>query len=292
MAMLYHYTTAAGLLGMLKRDDNNKVVLRMRATHSMYLNDPTEYQYGKMVCKRALMEVEEELGIKDNKFSDIIYDNDKEKSRDFLDFAFSAIPSKLENGIPYIISLSKAKDNLSMWNTYAHNGNGIALGFNSRKLGYIDGIEVQDCYYDDITDNSFCKQYNELKEKLRIQYGKRNEFTKYEILDLILDTHIHILHKSFAPFIKHKGYNYEQEVRCVVKGDNRNIEFRESNGLIIPYIEQDIDIRCLEKIVIGPVLDSERMLASLTILLSNYGVLNAKKPIKNFIEISDIPYRG
>ena len=56
MAVLYHYTTAAGLLGMLKKDDNNKVVLRMRATHSMYLNDPTEYQYGKMVCKRALME--------------------------------------------------------------------------------------------------------------------------------------------------------------------------------------------------------------------------------------------
>lgn len=292
MALLYHYTTAAGLLGMLKRDNNNKVVLRMRATHSMYLNDPTEYQYGKTVCKRALMEVEEELGIKENRFSEILYDNDKEKSRDFLDFACSAIPSKLKDGIPYIISLSKAQDNLSMWNTYAHNGNGIALGFNSGKLQEVDGIDIQDCYYDDSTDTNFCKQYNELKESLRIKYHKVDDFTKYEVLELILDTYIHLLHRSFAPYIKHKGYKYEQEVRCVVNDKNKNIIFRESNGLIIPYVEQDIDIRCLEKIVIGPVLDSERMLASLTILLSNYGVLNAKGPKKDFIEISNVPYRG
>lgn len=52
MVELYHYTTGAGLLGMLKDYDAEKNPnLTIWATHYAYMNDPTEFEFGKKyVC--------------------------------------------------------------------------------------------------------------------------------------------------------------------------------------------------------------------------------------------------
>ena len=63
MNPLYHYTSIDGLLGMLKECSKDNPYITMWATHSMFLNDPSEYKCGKDVCKRALLEVEDELEI-------------------------------------------------------------------------------------------------------------------------------------------------------------------------------------------------------------------------------------
>ena len=58
--------------------------------------------------------------------------------------------------------------------------------------------------------------------------------------------------------------------------------------MIVPYIERQIDIKCLEQIIIGPCADKERFKASLTSYL--YDKIEHLDRIK-IIE-SDIPYRG
>ena len=64
MVELYHYTTGAGLLGMLKDYDAEKNPnLTIWATHYAYMNDPTEFEFGIEICLPLIKEIEEEDGV-------------------------------------------------------------------------------------------------------------------------------------------------------------------------------------------------------------------------------------
>lgn len=120
--------------------------------------------------------------------------------------------------------------------------------------------------------------------------GKKIENTKLK--ELIFDTY-HFVFRNEFPYIKHHGYDYEREVRCVAVKDKRNdredvILYRNSNNMIIPYVERHIDVNCLKQIVIGPCADKEKMRASLMMFL--------KGKIENISSLdivnSKIPYAG
>lgn len=289
MNPLYHYTSIDGLLGMLKECSKDNPYITMWATHSMFLNDPSEYKCGKDVCKRALLEVEDELEIDKNKrISKSLYNDKEVESNELSDFIYSTIPETIEWGVPYIISLSRSRDSLPMWNTYAHKGQGIALGFDKYSLQMENGIEITNCCYDDIEDNEFVQLYTKIKERLRKLYDNRDKVDEahiYANYDLML--------RDYYLAIKHKGYKYERETRCFAtqkkNEDSKDvILYRNSNNMITPYIERKINISCLKEIFIGPCANKDRMKYSLIMLL--------KDKIKDLeridIKYSDIPYLG
>ena len=170
MAILYHYTTASTLLGMLSECSTKNPYITIWATHASYLNDPTEYKYGKKVCLETIKEIENELNIPEEKrFSKIYYNDDLNRSIELSDFLSSTCQS-MQGGIPYIISLSRSNDALPMWNTYTRKGNGIAIGFDEDLL-------CMDCW--------------EFGEKMQDTLPTLEE--KYEIRECIYDAS----HKDF-----------------------------------------------------------------------------------------------
>ena len=287
MGLIYHYTNASALLGMFSKCSKDNPYITMWATHSLYLNDPTEYKYGKEVCVRLLKSVEEEMNIpQEERLSERL--SDKESGiKPFLhlmDVGNSMDANSIGDGFPYIISLSKNKDRLPMWNTYAQRGNGVAIGFDEDKLKEQNkDWSIKPCYYD-VED----KEYLSVRTLIQSIYNNIRQ-ANYQLKNMdsfrIMDIIQHIYSEA-AAYIKHEAYKDEREVRCKVNRAS-DILYRESNSLIIPYVEVNIPFECVKKIIIGPTNDSERMSNSLFMLVNSKGCKHGLE-----IEESKIPYRG
>ena len=281
MAGLYHYTTGAGLLGMLKDYSVDNPNLTMRATHYMYMNDPKEYIYGQEICLDIIDEIEEGLGInEDDRIKKIVTSADYQK-------AFRDVSRRIRGHIPYLISLSYAKDSLHMWSMYA-NGNGIAIRFNEEKLSNITNLK--ECIY---YKNSDELVYNRIKQDIRRLYEELNsDEEKGEIrIQQAVDISTIICY-VIGTRIKHNAYNIEQEVRITPRINNQvpikeQERFRDKDGLIIPFIEFKIPFDIVESIMVGPTADFNRVKESILLLLSNKEILwDEDRIIK-----SKVPYR-
>lgn len=289
-ACLYHYTSVDAFLGMLKDFSTENKNLKMWATNVLFLNDPSEYEYGKYICQFMLQEIEDELKVEESKQIVNLMQNNFFA---MWELASSHIPTDLNDSIPYVISFSKEADSLPMWNSYGKNGNGIAIGFNKSKLVKFkksfgqdspNDFTLRNCLYD-----LSLKEFAAIKEKIKIQYEKMQEMTEksnsHEIFAQQVEI-IRLLKCQVAPFIKHIGYKYEREVRCKVY-KAKQILCRAAKGMAVPYVEVEIPIDCIERIIIGPTLDAERMYFAVSTLLHSK---NIDTDIK--IEVSTIPYRG
>ena len=282
MDLIYHYTNASALLGMFKNCSKENPYITMWATHALYLNDPTEYEYGKEKCYDILPILEEKMGIPvESRISTMrdMYITEMSKLRDFIS---STRPNSIQYGTPYLISFSKSEDSLPMWSNYAQNGNGIAIGFNPDKLS--EHIKIKDCKY-----NIAEIDYNELIDEIQIDYNialsgicEANKDSDKELAILDFMT---MFHPKIASFIKHNSYEYEQEVRCRALNANE-ILFRESNGLIIPYVEVNIPYKYIERIYIGPTVDAQRMKNALSMMWHKHRINGIN------VRTSEIPYRG
>ncbi len=118
--LLYHCTSIDTLNAILNNYKHNEpdgakcdsldyYSFILRATHWKYFNDPMEYSF---------------LFQKLNQY----FKSDKHLSAyiEPLNVALGAASSFA--GMPYIISLSKSRDNLDMWRSYSQNGTGVAIG--------------------------------------------------------------------------------------------------------------------------------------------------------------------
>lgn len=294
--LLYHYATGAGLLGMLKDYTKDTPNMKLWASHYMYMNDPYEYKIGEQLCTEIIDRIESDLKIPDEyRIKSFVntpqYINAVKSYRRTIDG---------QSICPYLISMSKTFDSLHMWNMYASNGNGLALGFNRLKLL---GAQIlpMDCHYFD--DNS---QHNkEIIDKLEpdikeLYLELDQEHPLYTIQESmkngdnsLLYTRLHTIHTLTCVFIgiriKDIAYRLENEVRITTphKPEEPAILFRERNGIIIPYIEYPIPFNCVENIVVGPTADFERVRDSLLILFDSKGIeWDTDKIIK-----SRVPYR-
>lgn len=282
MDLIYHYTNASALLGMFKNCSQKNPYITMWATHALYLNDPTEYRYGKEVCHKLLQAVEEELGIPEiDRLSVRMYEEQMQDHFKLIDMAYAQEPRQIGRGYPYVISFSKNRDTLSMWNTYAQRGNGIAIGFDKDELQRrCKQLKIKSCYYD-IED----KDYSSVKNEIKRKYGQYQHRVMNDPAFAPIDF-MQYLHSEFAAYTKHKAYIEEREVRCKINQSD-GILFREANGMVVPYVETKIPFECVKELIVGPTIDKDRMNNSLFMLLASK---KCKHGVQ--IEMSKIPYRG
>lgn len=295
MNLLYHYTSIEGFMGIFSKCTKENPEITMRATHSMYLNDPSEYKLGKSICRKLLLEVEDDLSISENeRLSNKIYSPEEIRRQESMDYIYSTIPSTMDWGQPYLFSLSKNRDSLPMWTTYAKNGQGLALGFDGYKLQYYQDLKIVECCYNVITDQEYKTRCDRIKDRWRSLYDGWENRKSVNLEELICNTYPTILREELL-YIKHYGYKYENEVRCIALRDKSKehedvIHYRNSNNLIIPYIERHINVNCLKRIVIGPCADKEKVRASLIMFLNDKIENLSNKNLR--IDYSDIPYIG
>ena len=273
----YHFTSCAGLYGMLKECTKDNPYLTMWATHSSFMNDSSEYEYGRDMCIKVFETYEKNENIYKTERS--IFKDGKKQISDFL-----------TKEAPFLISLSKNTESAAMWSMYSANGSGIALKFDIATINrYIEQhkgrITLSECIYHK-TVNDILKEHGAYIHVLHnIIYAQINKSSDNGLPDALL--------VDLASQIKHASYAYENEHRIVIDKGDKNIKFRMRDNVIIPYIEVKLPIEALWGIVIGPTANDKYIRKSLEMYLNNLDCNNEaiKRIVKN-IKSSKVPFRG
>lgn len=271
---IYHYTSMEALFNGILCKCNSESRICLRASNVLYMNDPNEIQFGLSYFEK-------------------LFDNDIKDD-------FNTYAEKCSNY--FLTSFSSHKDYLPMWNIYAHNATGIALGFNSNVIKGNKNGEFLSCLYGYEKLKSILEKYvsnkKELKENINdntkelaigiiiilffilLKYGKEKSF-----IDDISEKLLPILRLIVS--LKDQSYSYEQEVRLLSVSENvEEVKFYFKNNYFIPYINQYFPKEALEEIIVGPNNDMERTIYSIKTYLKHIGFEHVK------VIPSKVPYRG
>lgn len=295
--MVYHYTSIESFQKMLESitRDGDDYFLIFWATSIYAMNDPLDFLQGYKLLKDSVIpDIEREINITDKTLRlSYIWKKviGKLPSREDKDYMIRHIYDNHKN--PFIISFSKKKDFLPMWNAYSDRGRGVCLCFNNMeyviKTNDRANIDVELLYKLHAMDVSYGEIDDDLKNVATRLYKKY--YLKYkDISDLQQRTQIMLnylvaLIVSFSAYLKNEAYQYEQEVRLVkFKKDEKDVHYRiGKNGQLKPYIEVKVNLRYLEKIIVGPCTDSEFVIRELKNQLRHYGIKE--------VTPSNVPYR-
>lgn len=247
---LYHYTSAAGLLGMLDTKS-------LRCTQLNFSNDAIESTYARGLISEVMREYQ---GIVPTTSSSYSPDPDSRK-----DFSSLSLP------LVFTFSLSEAGDDLSQWRGYCPSG-GYSIQFDSQQLNTMlrrENLSIGKCVYERDDQIRFIRKHIIGFETVEAYQEARSRFamthwateTLYEVNERAL---------KYAPLIKHESFKAEQEWK-IFKGHfpSRNwgpvvhqrflmrstgllskMKFREGKGTLIPYL--DISIIADEESVYFP----------------------------------------
>ena len=265
----YHYTDAAGLLGIIQNG-------RLWATDLRFLNDPSEGTY----LPERLLEL---MASKPGGVSDT--------EQKIIKGVKDALHSPRSNYPAFCVSLSANGDLLSQWRGYGDFGKGYAIGLNLN----FDAPHPQIAHFYDVVygDDRFMDLAVDLLDLFLSATAKWKDMMYGEWA-----TTLNVIAKSF----KHQGYSEEQESRLICSHTNegvnnftneRPLKFRAKGSDLIPYIPMSLELLTggneprlpIERIVVGPGVDFERNYASIADLLKAYSYENVK------IERSIIPFR-
>lgn len=243
--VLYHYTSIETLNAILDKikhvvdanateDGLEQYFFKLRATHWKYLNDPLEYQF---MYHQFL-----------NFFDS---DDDLRQYKQAFESAIG-VASEL-SGTPFVISLSKTRDNLDMWRSYSKNGSGVAIGFDREELykavkrsnnGQFTDCNLWPCrYYDPIDLLNDCVG---LKEYFLDIFKDKNNID-------ISTIYRHLLPQFIVS--KHSCYLNEREERIILSASldsDKETQFIVKNEVNIPYREILLPMNTIKQIVVGP----------------------------------------
>lgn len=271
--ILYHYTTLEALLNMVEDKQ-----IRFRATHIDFMNDPTERIHSVQILTKYLREVEKELKIESKQMISPIFEETLQ-IHDRKGLAEWIKRNGHQDISLYSISFSPKPDSLPMWNMYAQNGSGIALGFNFKDLKLILGKGTKVRYTSpqeiDVKKNkeiilALCEFYK----------GYQNKSKEDKIKAFIA---------GWAFIFKNDAYSYEEEYRfCNYYSDFDPTKFRVRNGILIPYVDNYLlPCKAINKIIVGPTFNFELSRDSLLQFLH----LHQIQLTKGQVIPSEIPYR-
>lgn len=225
-SVLWHYTNAAGFLGIFRSG-------KLWATNTDYVNDASEIRYARHLVLRAVNSRASAINREEHKLLSLLCGH-----------IFSGFTRPI-----FLTSLSAEKNELSQWRAYGGSSGSFALGFNSEQLvaaiakNTDTRFNLYKCIYDE--DRSFILCQNFIESLLQEFRARRQVHTATgsgeETRDLI-DEAVRIFDR-LAPLIKHPDFAKESEWRLVsdpVDLIKRPIRLREGRTRVVPYIELTI----------------------------------------------------
>jgi Protein of unknown function (DUF2971) len=311
---LFHYTSAAGLDGILRTQT-------LRATHYAYLNDASEVKH---FLEKRLPEIFQDVILKNIGNVKTTIPTGKQFADPILKKLLYSTAGKEPLAEPYITSFctpKAANDRvdqhglLSQWRGYGRDG-GYALVFDTAKLSALlteTSTKFEnsgDLFGGDVIYSSegvqkfldeFSDDVNTMKTFLL------NQLHHIEDNDILQKIYIAIM--RCACRYKHWGFEEENEVRIIYIPNNKEVrELAKADGISvnemqrkqytrsgtnIPFIELLEGITSptrplpISRIIVGPCAEQEkaRRVRAVEILLSQYGI-DAK------VSPSEIPYIG
>lgn len=300
MASIYHYTSAQGLLGIIK----NQVLW---CTNSQYLNDRTENVY-------AISEFNRLCKLNQSTILDIAPpDLNLEKSLKFFSDFYERLNEFLIKNLrdSYVACFTFKKDNTTHWLSYGQNSVNYAIEF-----------ERQDIEYG--ANSCGRKTENDLKYSYRL-IGEPKSGEKYpgehilnhfvpttrqvsygiELLEIILsptELFQKVINKEIAPelliesifnqllfsfsSIKNSEWIGEEEYRLIlsermnvcpdtktlktIEGKSDIVKWRERDGILIPYVEYPINPKIIKRVIYHSKDNDSYIVQSLNLLKRIY----------------------
>ena len=266
---LYHYTTQAGLLGIIRER-------KIWASNIHYLNDLNEFKHAIDLANTIAWHMAER-----NK-EEWLY-----KFRDRLKERLEQI-SKIHI---FVFSLSENGDQLSQWRGYCPSGSGYSIGFSREALKRVcikEQFSLDPVIYNHSEKN---KIINDLIENVLNNYAHPNGNIPTE------DQIEHAINKllpefaRIAPRLKDPAFSEENEWRLIsglVTIHDKRLRYRPGKSGIIPYLEIDLNEArdsLFQEVVVGPTPEMYLATNAVSNLMSSE-MLNDWS-----VKCSQIPYR-
>lgn len=205
--ILYHYTSTAGLIGILERS-------ALWASNIHYLNDSKEFH-------QAIECAQQTLHTESSGLDSAYRENLLQRFRERLE--------QISQVSILVASLSENGDSLSQWRGYCPPGGGYAVGFNYERLALFanqQGFRLLPCSYSNSEHQALMKPL--IQPLLRVEpEGLENA------LNTFLGQFVQI-----APMMKHASFSEEREWRLVsgLFATNRSDwQVRIGRTMLIPY---------------------------------------------------------
>jgi Protein of unknown function (DUF2971) len=252
---LFHYRGLDGFIGIMTSR-------QLWATHSGFMNDPTERHYAQSIVQSA---VENVTGRAPDQVARFIR---------------SYVPEILRKtstlGV-YVTSFSEADDLLSQWVTYTPAASGVAIGFDGAALSALRGATLRKVTYDRRQQSRILRALLRMYvEPLRTAFVKGDP-ESLSTLGIVLGMLIHECTVCF----KNPSYAAEREWRLIAVLDASAcaecVRYRSSTRAVVPYLEIPLadpaEPLPVSDIVIGPGLDFELNTVSIARFLKTRGVV-------------------
>ena len=283
---IYHYTDINGLLGIVE----NKAIW---LTEASFLNDVEEQLYTLELFENEVLNTIVDKKLK-NTLSDAI-----ESLRNRRVIEIESLRNRRVIEIELVFSCSLDADNLTLWSEFS-NAYGYCLGLNHGEIynALKDGISGVLPLLSSLTSAKVIYDREDQIKKLKEVVKKSIEisFKDHNIAlpqDCFEDSYDHVPEstlrmiggcvtvacKIYSVFFKRPEYAAEREYRFYAMGSFgiENLQFRNKNGIPLPFIEikNDRISESFTSIKIGPkIRDKETVLRAIHMLCKKNGVIN------------------
>lgn len=268
--LLAHYTTRAGLLGLLRKGE-------VWASSIHYLNDAAEFRWAVEGASRML---------------DHTCNAFRPEVKESISRQFRVSLAILRTFEPFVFCLTRHADQLSQWRGYAPRG-GCCLVFQTRDLedGFEShGFSLRKCEY----VNEWMSESIQMAVSRQVDLLCKPPFSTNGTLEQLnpgilehIDTLAYMV-TSKAPGIKHYGFKEEDEWRFVGDDLALTTEIRDGTASLVPFVRvplNDALHKSLVKVIVGPSEDRTLARESVIATLSAFGYQAV------VVEDSVVPFR-
>jgi len=276
--LLFHYTKADGLIGIMKSG-------KIWTTKIQYMNDNSELQL-------AFDYIRNEIELQRKGF-------EKTRTEDELEEMCKVLDSTEKINIS-VASFTEMGDQLSQWRGYCEIGNGYSLGFDGHKLRKLvhsrNSYNLVPCIYEEEEHRRLVKELvdnyptKKMLDATRIEDPRLNKIFNFSLA--FANTVLFL-----APLIKSASFREEKEWRLITPTmPYTEAKFRKGDYSLIPYWEFDVDVETtLKTIIVGPTPEPKLSSTAVRGLLFQERFVNLTNGTTSFGELkiseSNIPFR-
>lgn len=273
--LLYHYTDAAGLLGLIGRPGTGPEIW---LTQIQFMNDQREWWHAFDLMKSVVADMQKDHRPELQRLGEFIAPDKP---------AFTATPAANLAGFPrtFVFSLTEHGDLLSQWRGYTPSG-GYSVGFDSsslQKIAHRNGLRLVKCIYDEAEKNRQIRLaldsiVSEIRESRVAPHLSDTDHSLEQKVLASAHYSIQLVFRRFGAYFKHPSFIEEAEWRLVgnvaAGGTDPRERYRTRRDLILPYsavplAPKDGEEFVVRSVITGPGVDYE--LAAHSIHFSNYG---------------------
>ena len=308
---LWHYTSADGLLGIIRNEQSEHGKLHFWFTRSDCLNDTSEGTHILLLFRQICSELLQQSKITQS-FYDVIK-NAEIPEHQFINFPIPASEGFHHESIldcvkchAYICSFSLKEDSLDMWRYYSKGNGGYGLKCYSLLFDKYKDYEYSDYREDAMFSliRSYKVIYQDSEKKQILRNIILDTFLAYKNSDKVENDKnqeakgfIQYALKTLQFKFKHECYSSEQEYRFVfylpcnkpelLKNEMPNVKFRTQKGMPIPYIDLTVEngSSYLDEVLISPFIETESVVNTTKDYLVQCGfdctIRKSELPVRN-----------